>query len=97
MTLFKPGVNNVSWVHSHLYLELSTCDRITQDFFDTRSDQALRKSSRRDCLKMCTVIPIFKQYRISPLSLTPDCSLGLPVCPFVTTINTFHVVRQHVT
>ena len=22
---------NASWVHSHLYLELSTCDQITQD------------------------------------------------------------------
>ncbi len=47
-----------------------------------------RMSSSRDCLKMCGIIPIFKQYRASPLSMMAGISLPVPVWPFSTTINT---------
>ncbi len=36
-------------------------------------------SSRQDCAEMCAIIPVFKKYRVSPVSTTAGFSLRLRV------------------
>ncbi len=53
--------------------------------------------SRKDCLKMCAVIHIYKQYSVSLLSVTDGLSTHLRVWPFGSGINTSDFWRdQHI-